>query len=100
MESIYPSAEVFVPERWSSRPELIKHKDAFQPFASGWGGCIGKNLALMELRTLTARLVTLFDVALAPGEDGKLLLEKSTDHFTVGLQPLNLVFTRRDSSAS
>lgn len=97
-DSIYPDAEAFIPERWSTKPELIKHKDAFQPFASGWGGCIGKNLAMMELRTVTARLVTLFDIALAPGEDGKNLLEKSTDHFTVSLQPLNLVFTKRESS--
>jgi tryprostatin B 6-hydroxylase len=47
----------------------------------------------MELRTLTAQLVTKYDVALAPGEDGKRLLTKSLDHFTMSLGQLDLVFT-------
>lgn len=34
----------FLPERWSSKPELIKEKDAFIPFSTGPFGCIGKNL--------------------------------------------------------
>jgi cytochrome P450 len=92
---VYPSADSFIPERWSSRPDLIKHKDAFQPFSSGPFGCIGKNLALMEIRLLTTQLVTLFDVEFAPGETGKALLEKSTDHFTMGLAPMELVFSKR-----
>lgn len=32
---------------------------------------------------------------LAPGEDGSALLEKAKDHFTVGLQPLSLVFKQK-----
>jgi len=74
---------------------MIKHKDAFQAFSSGPYGCIGKNLAYMEIRLLTAQLVMTFDVSFAPGEDGSRLLEKSTDHFTMGLADLDLVFTKR-----
>ena len=58
-------------------------------------GCIGKNLALMELRTLTAKLVMKYDMKLAPHEDGSRLLTKTKDHFTVDLGDLEVCFTPR-----
>jgi cytochrome P450 len=58
--------------------------------------CVGKQLALMELRNVVARIVTEFDVKFAPGEDGAALLEDSTDTFTIALAPLMLVFTKRE----
>lgn len=58
-------------------------------------GCIGKNLALMELRTLTARLVLTYDLKLAPQEDGMRLMQKTKDHFTVDLGDLEVCFTER-----
>ena len=58
-------------------------------------GCIGKNLALMEIRLLTTQLIMQFDVGFAPGEDGQRLLEQTTDHFTLGLADLDLVFEKR-----
>ncbi|KAK5134636.1 hypothetical protein LTR08_006292 [Meristemomyces frigidus] len=93
-ESSYQNANAFVPERWYSKPEMIKHKEAYAPFSTGPYGCIGKNLALIELRTLTARLILEFDVKLAPGEDGHRLLYETLDHFTVDLGGLDLVFTQ------
>lgn len=71
---------------------MIKHKDAFAPFSMGPFGCIGKSLAYMELRTVTARLVTKFDLSLAPGEDGKRLLYSTRDHFTVDPGHVEVVF--------
>ncbi|EMC93926.1 hypothetical protein BAUCODRAFT_150161 [Baudoinia panamericana UAMH 10762] len=93
-ESIYQEADSFLPERWYSKPDMIKHKDAFAPFSTGPFGCIGKNLALIELRTLTTRLVLEYDVNFAPGEDGTRLLFNTLDHFTVDLGELDLVFDR------
>ena len=74
---------------------MIRRPDAFAPFSIGPFGCIGKNLAYMEIRLLTAQLIMQFDVTLAPGEDGSTLLQKSRDHFTMGLADLELVFRRR-----
>ena len=91
----FPRPLELIPERWYSRPELILQKDAWQPFSSGPFGCIGKNLALMELRTLVSKLVKEFDIAFAPGEDGTKLLTETTEHFTLGVAPLNLVFSKR-----
>jgi tryprostatin B 6-hydroxylase len=34
-----------------------------------------------------------YDVAFAPGEDGKRLLTQTRDHFTMTLGQLDLVFT-------
>lgn len=62
-------------------------------------GCIGKPLALMELRCVLAKLITTFDVKLAPGEDGTDLIQKSRDHFTIEPGPLNLCFTPRAATA-
>ena len=42
-EDFYDNALEFIPERWYSRPEMIKHKNAFAVFSSGSEGCIGKN---------------------------------------------------------
>lgn len=72
---------------------MVKHNAAFAPFSLGPFGCIGKNLALMELRTLTARLLLKFNLALAPGEDGHRLLYETRDHFTLALGDLDVVFT-------
>jgi len=54
-------------------------------------------LALLELRKVVSKLVTTFDVELAPGEDGHELLYKTRDHFTLGLGALKLRFIERKS---
>lgn len=60
-----------------------KAKDVFHPFSTGPMGCIGKNLAYMEVRLLTANILRKFDVKLAEGEDGHKLLKET--HDTVSL---------------
>jgi tryprostatin B 6-hydroxylase len=57
--------------------------------------CVGKQLALMELRTVIALLVTHFDVNFAPGENGDRLINDSKDFFTITISDLDLVFTPR-----
>lgn len=42
-EDIYADATSFVPERWYSKPDMIKHADAFAPFSQGPFNCIGRN---------------------------------------------------------
>ncbi|PVH97070.1 benzoate 4-monooxygenase [Periconia macrospinosa] len=42
----------FIPERWSTRPELMLRKEAFIPFSYGAYNCAGKSLALTELRMI------------------------------------------------
>jgi len=42
-------------------------QSGFFPFSFGPRGCIGKNLASMEMRTVVARTVWLYDMRLEPG---------------------------------
>jgi cytochrome P450 len=89
-----------MPERWAPKgsnpydPDLVRHKDSLNSFSSGPYGCIGKNLAYLEMRLLTAELITRYSVEPAQGEDGQELLHKSRDHFTLGLGDCRLVFKK------
>ncbi|KAI1288550.1 cytochrome P450 monooxygenase-like protein [Xylaria venustula] len=85
----------FIPERWTTRPELILNRKAFTPFSQGRFACIGRNLALNELRAVISKAVLEFDIAFAPGETGRALLEDSKDIFTMSLAKLELSFTKR-----
>ncbi|KIW03129.1 uncharacterized protein PV09_05771 [Verruconis gallopava] len=85
----------FIPERWTTKPELILNKNAFFPFSIGKFSCIGKQFALNELRTVVTKMVLEFDVAFAPGEDGTKLLTESKDVFTMSNAELRLIWTER-----
>ncbi|DAA77848.1 TPA_exp: putative Cytochrome P450 monooxygenase [Trichophyton benhamiae CBS 112371] len=90
----------FIPERWSSKPELIIRKDAFNPFLAGRYSCAGRPLAMMEMRMLLAMVVRLFDFSF-PKESRagaeKLYDSKGgfRDYFTAGAPTVPLVFTKR-----
>lgn len=85
----------FVPERWTTRPQLIRNKKAFAPFLIGPFSCIGRQLAYAEIRTVVSKLVLSFTVALAEGESGERLLRGSLDNFTMTIGGLDLVFDAR-----
>ena len=97
--SLAPKAFVkpndFIPERWSSQPDLILNKDAWFPFTVGRYSCIGKQLALNELRAVVAKLALEFDFNLAAGETGHDLMEKSRDIFTMSNAKLDVVLQSR-----
>ena len=92
----FDQPDEYIPERWTTRSELILDRSAFFPFLTGKYGCIGKQLAYNEMRNVLSRMVLEFDVAFAKGEDGRRLLEETQDHFTMDLARLELVFTNRN----
>ncbi|KZP07103.1 cytochrome P450, partial [Athelia psychrophila] len=64
----YPDS--FRPERWlvDGRPSDMKHNpEAFTPFSFGPQNCVGKNLAIMELRGVVASIVQRLNVAATGG---------------------------------
>ncbi|KAL4788907.1 cytochrome P450 [Aspergillus venezuelensis] len=85
----------WIPERFSTRPELIVDKDAFAPWSIGRYACIGKNLSLMEMRVAAALIFTTFDYEFAPGEDGTRMFADAVDYFTTTPGPLYLIFRSR-----
>jgi cytochrome P450 len=88
----------FLPERWldDNHKQLLNRK-AFAPFATGPYGCVGKQLALSEIRAVVAKLVMGFEVRFAEGEDGRRILEDTRDYFVLGLGDLELVFEEREA---
>ncbi|KAI0126269.1 cytochrome P450 [Xylariales sp. AK1849] len=101
-ERWFERANEFVPERWRRMPEgkgpriaLKCERSAFFPFHLGKHACVGKPLAVQELRSVLARVVLGFDVALAPDEDWTAFQEKIQDHFTMTLPPLRLILRMR-----
>lgn len=64
-EAAYPDAWRFKPERWLGEgvtsEQARVQTDAFSPFGIGNRGCLGKNMAYMELSLTVARVVWLFD---------------------------------------
>ncbi|KAI5924848.1 putative cytochrome P450 monooxygenase [Camillea tinctor] len=95
-EMAYERPDEFIPERWYSQPSLVKDKAGFAPFSIGPYGCVGRPLAQMQLRTLTAQIVMRFDLEFPPGQDGSGFIENVTDRFTWGLAPLDLCFKPRN----
>ncbi|KAL4745630.1 hypothetical protein BDW72DRAFT_186361 [Aspergillus terricola var. indicus] len=96
-ERNFVHATEFLPERWYSKPELIINKNAHMPFLTGPFNCAGRNLAMMELRSVVARVAHKFDIAFPPGSnfDANEYFGRIKDHFVSGAPPQNLIFTER-----
>lgn len=60
-------------------------------------GCIGRPLAMLNLRTTLAKLLLAFDIEFPPGDDptGAGFEAKSKEHFTLAPGELNLIFRKR-----
>lgn len=114
VESCFERPNEFIPERWSTAGHLVKDRTGYAPFGlgeiatirllscgeltimiAGIYSCVGKNFALMEIRILTAMLLTRFHVAFATGENGEELFSRFHDHFTAAPGPLRLTFKKR-----
>lgn len=80
----FSSPSSFIPSRWFDRAsktpyELPNHNEsAFIPFSYGPRSCVGKNLALLEMRILLAWLIQRFDMkAVGDGDVGFRQWEES-----------------------
>ena len=74
---------------------MIKDARGYVPFMSGTHSCLGKQLALIELRFVTARLVTQYDFHFANVGNAGETVSNIRDCFTALPGPLRLVFEDR-----
>ncbi|KIN08910.1 hypothetical protein OIDMADRAFT_153522 [Oidiodendron maius Zn] len=97
-ERNFLQANEFIPERWTSRPELIINKIAFIPFSMGPYMCPGKAVAMMEMRSVIAHLVQRYRIDFPKGAnfDIQKYYSDIVDHFTAGIPDQELVFTPRN----
>ncbi|KAK8069501.1 isotrichodermin C-15 hydroxylase [Apiospora phragmitis] len=71
-------SRVVHPERWLGDPRFEKDdKAACQPFSYGPRNCIGKNLAMAEIKTILSRVIWNFDMGLHPASRGWLNRQKA-----------------------
>ena len=78
----FPEPQKFAPERWLKPKSVTKEmQELFMPFSKGSRACLGKSLAIMELKLITAALLRSYKTSLAEGttEDSMTM----TDHFLV-----------------
>ncbi|KAL2809999.1 cytochrome P450 [Aspergillus granulosus] len=99
-ERVFVQPQEFLPERWTTRPDLVKEPSAFIPFNAGPYSCVGKQLALMELRRVAAEILTRYDVHLAEEQRVNDFLDSFHDTFTLATGPLQLVFEERRKNDS
>lgn len=89
--------EDFIPERWTTRPELVLRKDAFVPFGYGNFGCAGRSLAMLQMRMVLAMIIKRFEISIPPGQEADFehFIEDQADCFSLHLTPLPLIFKNR-----
>ncbi|KAI1857879.1 uncharacterized protein JN550_012954 [Neoarthrinium moseri] len=85
----------FLPERWIEGSQIRCNKSAHFPFSIGKHVCVGKPLALREVRSVIARTALNFDIEFPPNEDWQAYEETIMDAFTMTLPPFKLIFKER-----
>ncbi|KAI0438670.1 cytochrome P450 [Xylaria telfairii] len=94
-ETCFVKPDEWIPERFTTKPELTLNKNAFVAWSIGKMSCLGKNLSLLEIRVGAAQFLTDFDFEFAPGEDGTKMFTEATDFFTTTPGPLHVVLKNR-----
>ncbi|KAL2813351.1 benzoate 4-monooxygenase cytochrome P450 [Aspergillus cavernicola] len=96
-EDCFEDADQFIPERWTTRPEMVRNRAAFAPFGSGSKSCIGRALAMNDLMLVTAYIVYQYQMEFPLGETGDSVVDNWSDNFTSTLGRLRLVFKIREN---
>ncbi|KAJ5100598.1 cytochrome P450 [Penicillium angulare] len=91
-ERVFEHPNEFKPERWTTDPELIKDSAAFIPFGGGPYACVGKQLALMEVRRVVTEILTRYEVTFANTFSEDSYLKGKVDAFTLVAAPMELIF--------
>ncbi|WKT51630.1 Cytochrome P450 [Fusarium oxysporum f. sp. vasinfectum] len=86
--------ECFKPERWIEGG-FGDNKDASQPFSLGPRGCIGINLAWLEMRVILAKLAFMYDWELAESSMHTRWFEESTFQLLWKKPQLRIIFNPR-----
>ncbi|RAK97897.1 cytochrome P450 [Aspergillus ibericus CBS 121593] len=94
-DEFYWNAHDIIPERWYKYPDMVKHKSVYAPFSVGPYACIGKSLALMNMRTTIARIIMAFDMQMPPDDDGTLLDRNMREHFSSFVEDIHVIFKKR-----
>ncbi|KAL5489838.1 hypothetical protein ACEPAI_4670 [Sanghuangporus weigelae] len=93
-----PFPDSFIPERWldADGEKFTTNTAAFIPFSTGPANCVGKNLALLEMRMAVATIVQRFDMKFASGYDPCKWEEDLQDFYIYRIGKLPIVLYARE----
>jgi cytochrome P450 len=95
-ERYFVKGEEFIPERWLEEgKDMVKEKKAFIPWGYGVHSCVGKQLALNEMRLTLARIAKDFDLEFGDGYDDRRFDEEWADYMVLSIGALPLKFIPR-----
>ncbi|KAI5776791.1 cytochrome P450 [Geopyxis carbonaria] len=95
-ERYFPDPETWNPDRWLDGGKGVKDIRAFIPFSYGPHVCVGKHLALTELRLAVARVVENFVVELPENHDDEEWKARWKDWWLTQIAGLDLRFQKRE----
>ncbi|CAH0017908.1 unnamed protein product [Clonostachys rhizophaga] len=112
-ERSFPQASQFIPERWTSRPDLVTDGSCFTPFLTGKSlrkspsakcppakdiySCPGKQLALLEIRQVICEISRRYHISFSEPQTRTCFPENIIDGFSLHCPKLELVFSPRST---
>ena len=99
-EEYFVRAREFIPERWTSSPELVLNAGASAPFGTGTTNCLGRVLATNVIKCTAARLIRKYTFTLAPGDDARGVGSEVRDTLMPRPGNLSLCFKLRGKEAA
>ncbi|KAI1778530.1 cytochrome P450 [Hypoxylon cercidicola] len=93
LKSAFVRPNEFAPERWTTKPDMVKDARAFNAFGAGRHMCPGKQFGMMEVRMAIAIIVSNFEFGISSsGKRENQALDDFVDAFTAFPGDLELVF--------
>lgn len=100
-EDNFTKAHEFIPERWLSDEDRTRFKitnhnvKAFMGFGGGLYGCVGKSLALVEMRLFIVAFLRRLDITPSPEYDLDSFTGETTSHLTLVKPSLPILVRKR-----
>ncbi|KAG4441033.1 hypothetical protein IFR05_003488 [Cadophora sp. M221] len=91
----FEKPDEYIPERWGDWDEGVKDRRAFFPFGYGVHSCVGRQLALNELRAALATVMGRWDIVLGEKYDDEKWKEGLKDHAVLQVGELWVRFVPR-----
>ncbi|KAL5478590.1 hypothetical protein ACEPAI_2774 [Sanghuangporus weigelae] len=91
-----PFPDSFIPEQWiEDSNKFITNTSAFIPFSTGPANCVGKNLALLEMRMMVAAIIQKFDIRFAADYDPRKWDEELQEFMAMSVGKLPVALNPR-----
>ncbi|KAJ5678396.1 uncharacterized protein N7477_004029 [Penicillium maclennaniae] len=92
-EDVFPDPDRFFPDRWVEEKGDAERNRYFFSFAVGGRGCTGKNLAMVEMKTLLREVYSRFQTAVAPDMHASMEIDDQIISSRPKGQTCKLIFT-------